>query len=1179
MSTRRALFITLFVLMASLVMALEVGEMFSFDMGSANPAGVTSDGSKVAAYLYPWSGVMYWTEADGVVWVDDNAEAGAIADNGTIFGSKQDPALGYELPCYWLADNSHHPLPTLDYGINSDQFFASVFSCNAAGTVVGGMQWISPGNTTPVMWYLNENDEWVIVDLMPDNMEYSGRVDAVNSDGSKLGGWVDSATGSWIPSIWTIDEDYNVTYETAPAPPEWVTGSVTAFSQNDEYMAGYMNSMGALWFEDGTYEMFQPEVPSAWMNTTINSVSNGGLCTGRTIDYWNWGQWACVYKPGMGYMRADDYLDMFGVVYPADYQDLDFVFWVSGDESMMFGWYYDTNWTVKMFMLILPDISYIEGTVTLNGTIGSVDEVQISIGSTGTMPDETGYYSLPIGAGTYDVIASMPGYVTAIVEDVVVPEGETVSGIDLTLNQIENAGFLEGNLSAIYSWDPFTMATITAANGNEVYETSGLNDATYQLILPAGIYDIQATMVSCFDLYFEDVEVFANEVTQLDIEFMSIYTPAYIHLDFVVDDPDTFDWSKLIVKLGNNEAEQTINVWESSYAGDVWSIGTYTVSMYCPGYEVWIQEDVEFVMNETVYLEIPLVPNTYPVRNLNVEESEALAGWDAPLPPNAFYQDFENMQTGLNITANLPYWYTPLYPSCNAFATDELAYEGEKALKIDTIDGIPGDIYKEAGWPYPETGVFVFESMLYIPSGKCAHHGITRNSIWGAAFAVEIFYKADATIDIYAAGEIHNFTYVQDEWFSVKLVADLDNDMIQYYHNGELLVSSQYSLDAWTGAVSDLTFGAYDISAESHPDLMDEGLVYMDNYTAYSPAENTEVTYTASLDGSILETGITDLSYNLNDGTLINGQTYLAGITAQYAAGLSEIIETEFTFTGISHLYGDVDDSGFIGAFDAALVLQYTVGLDPAPAAPLPWETWRIVCADVDGNESVEAFDAALILQYVVGMIEIFPVEEPGRFTPAVADIQINADEEFITFSTTGNLYAFQLTVDNADGFLNMPQFTSTDALTAINLEDYKAAIASATQLTGAFLKIPYNFAANDIPTEITISYKANCISSESSVDLTFLAGGPDDLPAVSELLSNVPNPFNPETAINFSIKTGETGKLSIYNTRGQLVTSKTYEAGNHSYIWNAGNKASGMYFCSLKTPSCDQKLKMILLK
>ena len=77
-----------------------------------------------------------------------------------------------------------------------------------------------------------------------------------------------------------------------------------------------------------------------------------------------------------------------------------------------------------------------------------------------------------------------------------------------------------------------------------------------------------------------------------------------------------------------------------------------------------------------------------------------------------------------------------------------------------------------------------------------------------------------------------------------------------------------------------------------------------------------------------------------------------------------------------------MDDNGHIRAYDAALTLMYSVGLDPLPAIdPLPWESWRIETANVDGVGNITAYDAALILQYSVGIITHFPVEDTKKST------------------------------------------------------------------------------------------------------------------------------------------------------------------------------------------------------
>ena len=93
------------------------------------------------------------------------------------------------------------------------------------------------------------------------------------------------------------------------------------------------------------------------------------------------------------------------------------------------------------------------------------------------------------------------------------------------------------------------------------------------------------------------------------------------------------------------------------------------------------------------------------------------------------------------------------------------------------------------------------------------------------------------------------------------------------------------------------------------------------------------------------------------------------------------------------------------------------------------------------------------------------------------------------------------------------------------------------------------------------------------------------ELPNETILQANYPNPFNPRTTINFSVKQGETAQLNIYNSKGQIVkTYPAFENGKHSIEWNGkdnlGKKvASGLYLYKLNSNSSSQIRKMILLK
>ncbi len=79
--------------------------------------------------------------------------------------------------------------------------------------------------------------------------------------------------------------------------------------------------------------------------------------------------------------------------------------------------------------------------------------------------------------------------------------------------------------------------------------------------------------------------------------------------------------------------------------------------------------------------------------------------------------------------------------------------------------------------------------------------------------------------------------------------------------------------------------------------------------------------------------------------------------------------------------------------------------------------------------------------------------------------------------------------------------------------------------------------------------------------------------------LSNHPNPFNPETNIQFDIKENETGTLTIFNMKGQVVVSQHFNSGKHNYLWNAGNCSSGVYLYKLQTEKTIINKKMLLLK
>jgi thermitase len=83
-------------------------------------------------------------------------------------------------------------------------------------------------------------------------------------------------------------------------------------------------------------------------------------------------------------------------------------------------------------------------------------------------------------------------------------------------------------------------------------------------------------------------------------------------------------------------------------------------------------------------------------------------------------------------------------------------------------------------------------------------------------------------------------------------------------------------------------------------------------------------------------------------------------------------------------------------------------------------------------------------------------------------------------------------------------------------------------------------------------------------------------------LEANYPNPFNPQTSINYSIKEKGFVSLKVFNTLGEEVASlvdEVQEAGKYSAQFDASHLSSGLYLYRLQTGKFVQTKKMILLK
>ncbi|HQY52292.1 MAG TPA: T9SS type A sorting domain-containing protein [Ignavibacteria bacterium] len=90
------------------------------------------------------------------------------------------------------------------------------------------------------------------------------------------------------------------------------------------------------------------------------------------------------------------------------------------------------------------------------------------------------------------------------------------------------------------------------------------------------------------------------------------------------------------------------------------------------------------------------------------------------------------------------------------------------------------------------------------------------------------------------------------------------------------------------------------------------------------------------------------------------------------------------------------------------------------------------------------------------------------------------------------------------------------------------------------------------------------------------------DLPKIFNLENNYPKPFNPSTAIKFSLSSEANVKLAVYDITGRevsILVNENLNAGVFEYQWNGSGLSSGVYYYKLKTEIFSQVKKIIFVK
>ncbi|HOQ79722.1 MAG TPA: T9SS type A sorting domain-containing protein [Candidatus Cloacimonadota bacterium] len=841
-----------------------------------NPSAATQDGSVVVGSGYEEA--YMWTEEGGLVFLGEGV-AYNISDNLLIAGEKKEPYGDtgniYSQAGYWDMDGIFTLIPNLPNANPSDGFLSHAYAISADGTTLAGMDWLAGWQTAAFRWSAATG----IVNLYDDD---SARVNSLSSDGSIAGGWITSDFGGRFPVYWDAD---NVMHYAVPFDED-NGGEVMGVSRNGEYICGYTYDGGFVKHGEQTYIFNSDE----WGDQIFaNHVTDNGLTVGLFRNLMMWTQGGFVYSPEMGYMDAKEYFINQGVNLGENIMIYS-VSWVSEDGKIFLGTYidYDTS-TMSGFVLKISDSATINGHITLNGGNGNVTETTISNGFVSTHPDNNGNYSLSVSPGSHQLTVSLNGYISVVSAVIEVETQEEVNNMNFTLAPISNPATVQG--------------TITLANGNGIMSNVLIkagnfschpNDAgQYSLYLPAGEHQFEVRLTGYYT-YRENITLNANQVVTRDLNLYIVGTSATANFSINTDEPyDAIGAEFVFTKV--EDPYWLFTDFSGSNFTKYYDQGVYNFSLYLPGYFPQVIENV--VLNAGTEIDIVFEPEKKYYTPLNVAStSEGLMSWNAPLPINANYEDFESFDVNTSIYKNNPMWKAfngQFLGENDGIVSNEYSKDGFNSLKVIETSDIFVDLHNIWATPEISSGKYVAEFSLFVPDNKGAHYNILRTTS-GYEFTFEVFFKPNGSVVYYANNEVRNTNYNLNSWNDIKHEIDVDNNTINFIINGEEVYSWQLDKNAYDAQIGQKTISIIDFSGESDPNGTPfSGLFYLDCFAFYNVEGATASEYNVYLDNSVVDSNIEDLTYQL---TSFPAGNHVVGVSAVYGNVESEVSSASVNF-------------------------------------------------------------------------------------------------------------------------------------------------------------------------------------------------------------------------------------------------------------------------------------------
>jgi len=285
------------------------------------------------------------------------------------------------------------------------------------------------------------------------------------------------------------------------------------------------------------------------------------------------------------------------------------------------------------------------------------------------------------------------------------------------------------------------------------------------------------------------------------------------------------------------------------------------------------------------------------------------------------------------------------------------------------------------------------------------------------------------------------------------------------------------------------------------------------------------------------------------------------------------------------------------------------------------WDTWIFMQAEtfisgynvyVDSEPQgarifKDGVDTALntpaTISQVTGSTSVYHVEMPGyTWIPTahtVANIQSNQSIFFESAPPTTPVELSSFTANtNTQGFVAVRWVSESET----DMLGYKVLRSDSDQLSEAMIITPlligatntssqavYQHEDHDVEINHTYHYWLEVVNMTGSqffgpVNVTITGQIIPEIPVLNKLGNAYPNPFKSNTSFQVDVKAGDSGTVSIYNSKGRLIRVFNVREGNQEIHWDGldqhGNRSpSGIYLYKLSTPSINETRKMLIVK